>query len=95
MATLLYRSKYLVTNANTLALLSERKYNSAQKVEPINRILVPALVFFVENIIELHPQFDVLIDLELQARAQVRGHGKVIGLPLLRKGPGAIKYVQA
>jgi hypothetical protein len=51
-----------------MVLLVERKYNSADKVEPINRILVPTLVFFVENIIELSPQIDVLGYFKFQSR---------------------------
>ena len=52
-------------------LLSERKYDSAQEVQSINRILVPALVFLIQDIIELRPHFEVLHHLEFNSGIQV------------------------
>ena len=73
-------------------LLVERKYDSADKVEPIYRILVPALVLFIENIIELSPEVQVLRDLEFQPGIQIGRTGKssrtTIAFHVFRAGPG-------
>ena len=49
----------------------ERKYDSADKVEPIDWILVPPLVLLIENIIELSPCIEIPGDLEFKTGIQI------------------------
>src|ERR1700759_3474055 len=72
-------------------LLTERKYNSASKVKSIHRVLIPALVFFIEDIIELSPEIEIFCDLEFQPRIQVKSSiqltGGAILFEILRSAP--------
>src|SRR5437868_1577603 len=62
---------------STSILLSERKYDTAQEVEAITRILVPSLVRFVEDIIELCPELHIFDDPEFQSCAYIHGRWKI------------------
>jgi len=48
--------------------LIERKYDSGHKVETIYRVLVPALVLPVEDIIELRPNAQVFRGFKFKTR---------------------------
>ena len=92
--TLLYFNKYLVNMEITLILLAERKYDSAQKVKAINRILVPTLILTIENIIELCPQLQVLNDLEFKPGIKVHTSWKAFLNTLLCQVPWSAKSIE-
>ena len=53
--------------------LIERKYDTTNEIKAIYRILIPALVFFIENIVELRPEANIFLDLKFKTRVEIDG----------------------
>ena len=71
-----------------LILLRKRKYDSRDKIKAVNRVLVPALVFFIKKIIELRPKVQVFGNPEFKPGVHIKYASKMIrcSIPVVMAG---------
>ena len=55
-----------------LKLMLKMSYDPTDNIQSIDRIIIKALVFVVEDIIKIEPCAELLIDLEFCAGAEIR-----------------------
>src|SRR5687767_14108627 len=93
---LVYIEKDILPVVGTLlsCFLSKRKYNTSENIKSINRILIPALVFFIELVIKLSPDLYILHNSEFCTGTYVHGALQLFGISIIILVPGAVKCKQ-